>query len=132
MESEIAEAMGLNSRQWQCLMVDLRSVARAAARPKPVDDQDQLLPEPSSSPADAPDRMFARKELRTRLGSALNDLSVRQQRVMKLYYEGDYTMREIGEMLGVNESRVSQIHKAALASMQGALRERGIHSAAAF
>ena len=76
--------------------------------------------------------MFARKELRTRLGSALNNLPVRQQQVMKLYYEGDYTMRQIGEMLGVNESRVSQIHKTALAGMQSALREHGIHSAGAF
>ncbi len=51
---------------------------------------------------------------------------------MKLYYEGDLTMKEIGGMLGVNESRVSQMHKSALQRMQTALEDSGIHSAAAF
>jgi RNA polymerase sigma factor for flagellar operon FliA len=41
-------------------------------------------------------------------------------------------MKEIGGILGVNESRVSQIHKSALQRMQNALDESGIHSAAAF
>jgi RNA polymerase sigma factor for flagellar operon FliA len=41
-------------------------------------------------------------------------------------------MKEIGSVLGVNESRVSQIHKSALARMQSLLGATGIHSAAAF
>jgi RNA polymerase sigma factor for flagellar operon FliA len=40
-------------------------------------------------------------------------------------------MREIGEMLGVNESRVSQIHKTALKKMAVVLQSEGIQSAAA-
>lgn len=131
-EHEIAEAMGLTTRQWQCLMVDLRSIANAAAQHRMMDDQEQPAPELPASPADAPDRLCARAELRARLGSVLSSLPARQQQVMKLYYESDYTMREIGGMLGVNESRVSQIHKSALARMHSALQESGIHSAAAF
>lgn len=42
------------------------------------------------------------------------------------------TMREIGAILGVNESRVSQIHKTALKNMASTLESKGIHSAAAF
>lgn len=131
-ETEIAEAMGLTVRQWQCFMVDLRSIAGAAIQHKTTDEQDQPVLEPPTSPADAPDRICARTELRARLGSALSSLPVRQRQVMELYYQGDYTMREIGGMLGVNESRVSQIHKSALVRMQAALQESGIHSAAAF
>jgi RNA polymerase sigma factor for flagellar operon FliA len=41
-------------------------------------------------------------------------------------------MKEIGEVMGVNESRVSQIHKTALKKMAVALESEGIHSAAAF
>jgi len=131
-EPEIAEAMGLNPRQWQCLMVDLRSISKAAAQNKAVDHEDQPAAELPGSPADAPDRLFARAELRAKLGAAMTGLPARHQQVMKLYYEGDRTMREIGEMMGVNESRVSQIHKSALAKMQSALQESGIRSAAAF
>ncbi len=131
-ELEIAAAMGLTPRQWQGLTVDLRSIANAAAQHKTVDSEDQPAMELPSSPAEAPDRLFERAELRGRLGSAMTGLPVRHQQVMKLYYEGDYTMRQIGGMLGVNESRVSQIHKSALARMQTVLQESGIHSAAAF
>jgi RNA polymerase sigma factor for flagellar operon FliA len=49
-----------------------------------------------------------------------------------LYYERDMTMKEIGTVLGVNESRVSQIHKSALSRMQAVLQETGIQSSAVF
>jgi RNA polymerase sigma factor for flagellar operon FliA len=49
-----------------------------------------------------------------------------------MYYEHDMTMKEIGTRLGVNESRISQIHKAALEHMQAALTNNGIHTTAAF
>jgi RNA polymerase sigma factor for flagellar operon FliA len=42
------------------------------------------------------------------------------------------TMKEIGEVMGVNESRVSQIHKTALKKMAIALESEGIHSVTAF
>lgn len=132
LETEIAEAMGLTTRQWQCFMVDLRSITGAVAQQKIDHEKEQPVLDPPTSPTEAPDRICARAELRARLGSVLKDLPVRQRQVLELYYEGDYTMREIGEKLGVNESRISQIHKSALVRMQVALQESGIRSAAAF
>lgn len=131
-QEEIAEAMGLNPRQWQALMVDLRSVSKAAIRQRAADPQDEPVREIPAPQGQMPDMVFQRAEQRSRLGSALSGLPSRYQQVVKLYYEGDYTMREIGSMLGVNESRVSQIHKSALAKLQASLQENGIHSAAAF
>ena len=49
-----------------------------------------------------------------------------------LYYLGGKTMREIGDTLGINESRVSQIHKAALDKMRVNLQAAGIHSSDVF
>jgi RNA polymerase sigma factor FliA len=48
--------------------------------------------------------------------------------VMFLYYTNDMTMREIGDVMGVNESRVSQIHKTALKRMAVVLQSEGIQS----
>lgn len=132
LETEIAEAMGLTTRQWQCFMVDLRSITGAVAQQKIDHEKEQPALDPPASPAEAPDRLCARAELRARLGLVLKDLPARQRQVLELYYEGDHTMREIGEKLRVNESRISQIHKSALARMQATLQESGIHSAAAF
>jgi RNA polymerase sigma factor for flagellar operon FliA len=58
----------------------------------------------------------------------MQPLPERYQAVIKLYYIGGKTMREIGESLGINESRVSQIHRAALDRMAESLQAAGIHS----
>jgi RNA polymerase sigma factor for flagellar operon FliA len=59
-------------------------------------------------------------------------LPERYQKVVFLYYTNELTMKEIGDILGVNESLVSQIHKSALSKMANALHSAGIHSAQAF
>jgi RNA polymerase sigma factor for flagellar operon FliA len=131
-EAEIASAMGLNTRRWQALMVDFRSMNAAACQNHAHEDEEQLAPEVPASPVSSPDRVFARAELREKLGTAMSSLPEKYQQVVKLYYEQDMNMKEIGTRLGVNESRVSQIHKAALAKMQAAFAGAGISSAAAF
>ena len=62
----------------------------------------------------------------------MKTLPVRYQKVVSLYYTNEMTMKEIGTILGINESRVSQIHKAALEKMQVVLQSNGISNAHAF
>jgi RNA polymerase sigma factor for flagellar operon FliA len=59
-------------------------------------------------------------------------LPERFQKVVVLYYMNDMTMKEVGSVLRINESRVSQIHKKALEKMAIALKSTGIHSSDAF
>ena len=56
----------------------------------------------------------------------------RYKQVVVLYYTNEMTMKEIGGVLGINESRVSQIHKSALEKMSVALADCRISSANAF
>lgn len=58
----------------------------------------------------------------------MRTLPERYQAVIQQYYAGGKTMREIGDALGINESRVSQIHRAALERMNESLQAVGIHS----
>ncbi|MBV8865612.1 MAG: FliA/WhiG family RNA polymerase sigma factor [Acidobacteriaceae bacterium] len=131
-EKEVADAMGLNSRRWQSLMVDFRSLNAAATQAHAYQGEEQLAPEIPATTAQSPDRLFARAELSEALSAALKTLPARYQQVVTMYYQNDMTMKEIGGCLGVNESRVSQIHKGALERMQVALGSAGIFSAAAF
>jgi len=132
-EAEIAAAMGLSSRRWQALMVDFRNLGLVALQQHSSDREETGGPcEAVSAPTAAPDQVFARTELRHKLQGAMKTLPSRYRQVVKLYYERDLTMKEIGGLLGVNESRVSQIHKSALERMQSALTGSGIPSAAAF
>jgi len=79
-----------------------------------------------------PDRMCGQRQLQVTLARAMETLPKRYQKVVFLYYTNEMTMKEIGEVLGVNESRVSQIHKIALRKMATVLESEGIHSAEAF
>jgi RNA polymerase sigma factor for flagellar operon FliA len=130
-EAEIAAAMGLDARRWRALMVDFRNLGNIAAQARP-DREEQRQLEMPCAPAQNPDQVFARTELRSKLLSAMSSLPARYRKVVELYYQGEMTMKEIGDILGVNESRVSQIHKSALERMQAALDGSGIHSPAAF
>jgi RNA polymerase sigma factor for flagellar operon FliA len=67
---------------------------------------------PSEPPA--PDRVYEQSEARERMRRALALLPPRERRIVGLYYFGDATMKQIGEAIGVNESRVSQLHARAI------------------
>ena len=57
-----------------------------------------------------------------RVSSSLQKLPEREMQVLSLYYYEGLTLKEIGHVLGVSESRVSQIHGKALSSMKRMLR----------
>jgi RNA polymerase sigma factor for flagellar operon FliA len=68
-----------------------------------------------------PDHAYEKSEVRNRVKGAIDSLPPREQRVIALYYYGEVTMKEIGLELGVNESRVSQLHARALRRLRDAL-----------
>ena len=68
--------------------------------------------------SETPETLYQRKETQTRLAQAISRLPHRQRQVIHLYYRQELSMREIGHLLNVHESRVSQIHSAALCHMR--------------
>lgn len=77
-----------------------------------------------------PDVRAGHQELRAVLLAAMESLPLRYRQIMLLYHWRGATMREIGLAFGVNESRVSQIHKRALELMAGCLKSSSITSPA--
>jgi len=64
------------------------------------------------------------KDTRDILKSAIEHLPEKEQRVVSLYYYNELTMKEIGRILSVTESRVSQLHTQAMFRLKGKLQER--------
>ncbi len=60
-------------------------------------------------------------DLRDRVADAISRLPEREKLVIALYYYENLTLREIGEVLGVTESRVSQLHTKAVLRLRGRL-----------
>jgi RNA polymerase sigma factor FliA len=130
-DTEIANALGLSMDRWRRVQMELRTVGLVSPGPRPDQERDRTQEFPAA-PAFQPDHMCEHRELQSTLARAIGSLPERYQKVVFLYYTNDLTMKEIGDMLGVNESRVSQIHKTALKKMAVVLESEGIHSAEAF
>jgi RNA polymerase sigma factor for flagellar operon FliA len=73
------------------------------------------------SEPDSPDTAYEKLETRERVRAAIQSLPLREQRVIGLYYYGEVTMKQIGAEIGVNESRVSQLHARAIRRLRDAL-----------
>ena len=73
------------------------------------------------SEPESPDSAYERSEVKERIRSAMATLPARERRLVSLYYFGDVTMKDIGAELGVNESRVSQLHARAIQRLRSAL-----------
>jgi len=131
-ESEIAQKLGVDVERWRQMMVDLRSVGLISASSRAAEHDDLPAPDFPSKPETQPDNMCSREQMRSVLGVAMKTLPERYQKVVFLYYTNEMTMKEIGGILGINESRVSQIHKSALEKMQVVLQANGIDSVHAF
>jgi RNA polymerase sigma factor FliA len=69
----------------------------------------------------SPYDVYARAELREHLTTAIGRLPDKERLVVSLYYVDELTMKEIGAVLGVNESRVSQLHTKAISRLRTAL-----------
>ena len=131
-EAEVAEKLGMDVERWRTMMLDLRNVGLISASTRSNEGDELPAPDFPSGPETHPDSICAREQLRSVLGVAMKTLPERYQKVVLLYYTNEMTMKEIGGVLGINESRVSQIHKSALEKMQAALQATGITSSQAF
>src|SRR4051794_19817856 len=84
-------------------------------------DQVSLLDTIEDTEGPNPQEALAQTELREALGEAIARLPEREKLVVTLYYYEELTLREIGEVLGVTESRVSQLHTKAVLRLKARL-----------
>jgi RNA polymerase sigma factor for flagellar operon FliA len=109
----------MNLEEFQGLVSDINSVQMTSLHSgvdaSEATDPLQTIPD---SPELSPFAVYARCELRQRLSSAVDDLPEKERLVISLYYVDELTMKEIGSILGVNESRVSQIHSKAVGRLR--------------
>lgn len=127
-EAEIAEKMGMDIPRWRQVAIELRMVGLLSGSTRAPESENQTTPDFPAGDQLNPDVLTGQRELRSVLSMAMKTLPERYQTVIGLYYIGGKTMREIGDRMGINESRVSQIHRAALDKMEEHLQAAGIHS----
>jgi RNA polymerase sigma factor for flagellar operon FliA len=123
-EPEIAGELEMSLENLQHLLGELRGLEIGSLQPEASDPagEDSIEARVASSEED-PYQQTLRWEMTALLEEAIGELPHRERQVLVLYHFEELTMKEVGLMLGVGESRVSQIHTAALLRLRERLRE---------
>jgi RNA polymerase sigma factor FliA len=123
--SEIASKLEMPMEEFQRLLGDLNGLrVESSYFGAEEETGEQHLPV-AIRPEEDPFQMTFRLEISRLVQQALSELEGREGTVLGLYYLEEFTMKRIGEILGIDESRVSQIHAAALCHLRSRLK--GFH-----
>jgi RNA polymerase sigma factor for flagellar operon FliA len=123
--AEIATAMGVSPDEYDGMLDELRWADLAVVRSAASDDDaggDDLL-DLAIDREDGPYAQLERRELRAQLARALAEIPARERQILALSYEQELTLAEIGQVIGVGESRVSQLRTQAVARLRSMLQE---------
>ncbi len=119
-DDEVAEALGLDRRQFQQASLAATTVLLSLEAPVPSGDGDDdgtslpLVETIEAHQTTDPLASAVESEVLESLAKAIGALSERERILLSLYYEQELTMKEISLVLGVSESRVCQLHARAL------------------
>jgi len=124
-EPELATELSMTLENFQHLLGELRGLDLGSLQAESTDPQvdDDILNYRPGGPDKDPFFLCLEGEIRSHIVTALEDLDKKEKEVITLYYLEELTMKEVGAVLGVGESRVSQIHSAAIIRLRARLGE---------
>ncbi len=126
-DDEIASKLGITEEELDDSLTDISRSSIAALDElwtisgSSGGDQVALIDTIEDTTGPDPQGALAQTELREALGEAIARLPEREKLVVTLYYYEELTLREIGDVLGVTESRVSQLHTKAILRLKARL-----------
>lgn len=118
-EDEVASALAISETEYDRVLDQLRSADLAIVKRSSADGRDEL--EVAVDPDEGPHAHLERSELRAMLADAITELPDRERQILAMYYHEEMTLAEIGEVIGVGESRVSQLRTQAIARLRSSL-----------
>ena len=121
-DSEIALEMDISVSDYHDLLKDSLE-SRLFSYEEMINDSDDRPREQLAGSEPSPVAHTEKDAFKLALANAIESLPEREKLVLALYYDEELNLKEIGEVLGVSESRVSQIHSQAAHRLRGRLRD---------
>ena len=106
---QIAQALDISLEDYHAMAQDCASTKLFSYEDTIDEDGEELVSNGSSQQHQNPADITQKQALKAALTDVIAGLKEREQMVLSLYYEQELNLKEIGEVLGVTESRVSQI-----------------------
>jgi len=117
-ENELAEALGMSLAEYQKMLQDARGHQLISFEDLVDDGDEDYLERHLADGSSEPSKLLEEESLHRLLVQGIEMLPERERLMMALYYEQDLNLREIGEIMGVTESRVCQLHSQAVARLR--------------
>ncbi len=128
-EDEVSAELNLHLDDYQRLLGELRGLDIGSLHAERGEDTgEEEISYVAGAPQEDPLFCCLKGELRQHLAEAIEELPERERLILTLYYFEELTMKEIGQTIGVVESRVSQIHTSAVLRLRSALETFGARS----
>ncbi len=123
-EEEVADFMKMTMEEYYQLLDESRCIAMISSEDLPGDYLDSLSRGEMLETIDHgnPLELLKSSELREGMKRAINQLPEKERLVLALYYYEELTMKEIGKVLNLTESRVCQLHTQAIFRLRGVTR----------
>lgn len=122
--ADIARALDVPEAEYEKMLDRLKVAELASIRQSSMTEDGRSALDVEIEPSEGPHARLEREEMRRLLAHAITDLPDRERQILALYYEEELTLAEIGEVIGVGESRVSQLRSQAIARLRSALATR--------
>jgi len=119
---EIAVALGVSTTEYDAKLDELRLAEVAVLQPSGTSEDSVDLLDVAVDDQ-GPYRQLERRELRARLAAAIMELPERERQILAMSYEQEMTLAEIGQVIGVGESRVSQLRTQAVVRLRSMMQE---------
>ena len=125
-DEEVAQNMGLSLDDFYKLLDETKSVSFMDIeflRQKATEANDPTLAETFAMDDNDPFTAINLGQIRELIANAISDLPEKEKLTVSLYYQDELTMKEIGEVLGYTESRISQMHSKAMYRLRTKLKK---------
>ena len=120
--ADLAARMGTDEKRLGRTIVRINAIEATSPLASAENHDESTMPAALiPSEPEQPDTAYERNETKDRVQAAIASLPTREQKVIGLYYYAEATMKQIGAKIGVNESRVSQLHARAIRRLRDAL-----------
>jgi RNA polymerase sigma factor FliA len=125
---EIADALNMELEEYFQMLAEVHSYAFMSLDDSWQDDEGNtvsLLDMLEDTTAKNPQNQLIKKQLIDSLGDAIEMLPEKERLVITLYYYEELNLKEIGEIISLTESRVSQLHSQAVLRLRSKLKQHG-------
>lgn len=121
---EIAEELNISLEELEILLSDISSFNISSLEELLINKGDYIIESNESN--NRPDEAYEENEIKEFLAASIDTLQDNEKKVISLYYYDELTYKEIGLVMNLSESRISQIHSKAILKIKNYLLNKGI------